>query len=98
MIRFCQIFNFCVDLLAMYWLRCMIKFKKDKISLLKALQELVEENIKVSIIDIFSKEEVSDYMTKITDKRRIRRLKAINRELDKLIDATSEETKKRYDT
>jgi hypothetical protein len=63
----------------------MFKFKKDRILLLKALREIVAENMEASDIDPRIDEDVSEYMIEVTDKKRARRLKMMMKELDKLI-------------
>lgn len=70
-----------------------MKFKKDRVSLLKALRDLVSENMDAATINVFSEEEISEYMTEVIDKKRARRLKAIRRELDKVIDEIKSETR-----
>lgn len=69
----------------------MFKFKKDRILLLKELHEIVKDAIEASSIDIYQEEEISDYMIEITDKRRIRKLKTINKEIDKWLNELTHE-------
>ena len=76
-----------------YVLKYMMKFKKDRISLLKVLRDLVTENIDAAAINVFSEKEISDYMAEVTDKKHARHLKAIRRELDKLIEEVKSETR-----
>lgn len=49
------------------------------------LRELVIENIEFADTNIDMEEDVADLISNICDKRKIRRLKEINKELDKLI-------------
>ena len=60
----------------------MFKFKKDRVLLLKALRELVAEDVKNSSIDPFLEEDVSDFLAEMRDKKRIRRLKQMQKELN----------------
>ena len=68
-----------------------MNFKKDKILLLKALRELVSEDMENSEINPYMDQEVSEFMIEITDKRRVRRLKSMRKELDKYIEEIEEE-------
>jgi len=63
----------------------MFKFKKDRVLLLKALRELVAEDVKNSSIDPFLEEDVSDFLAEMRDKKRIRRLKQMQKELNEWI-------------
>jgi hypothetical protein len=63
----------------------MFKFKKDRVLLLKALRELVAEDVKNSSIDPFLEEDVSDFLADMRDKKRIRRLKEIQKALNEWI-------------
>lgn len=63
----------------------MFKFKKDRVLLLRELQQLVNESIDASKMNPQSDEEVSYYMIDVTDKRRARKLKVIKQELEKWI-------------
>lgn len=60
----------------------MFKFKKDRVLLLKALRDLVNESMDVNPL---LEEDVSEFLTELTNKRNARRLKIIRRELDKWI-------------
>lgn len=66
----------------------MINFKKDRVLLLKALQELVSECIENSSINPDFERDVAEFLIEITDKRRSRRLKKIRKELDNFIEET----------
>lgn len=68
-------------------------FKKDRISLLKELRELVLENIENANIDPFLEQDVSEFIAEIKDRRRIRKLKSILKETDKAIDGMISENK-----
>lgn len=70
-----------------------MNFKKDKILLLKALRELVSEDMENSEINPYMDQEVSEFMIEITDKRRLKRLKSMRKELDKYIDEVTLEQK-----
>ena len=66
----------------------MLKFKKDRVLLLRALRELVTENMDNADINSYLEEEVAEFIIEIKDKRRFRRLKLIRKELDKFIEET----------
>lgn len=63
----------------------MQKFEKDKVVLLKTLQELVEDTILASTINPAVDEDVSEYITDLTNKRNHRKLKKLGKALDKYI-------------
>jgi hypothetical protein len=63
-----------------------INFKKDKVSLLKALREVVTDNMEYGEINPQIDRDVADLMLELTNKKHLRRLKLIRKELDKLID------------
>ena len=71
----------------------MLKFKKDRLLLLKALRELVSEDMENSEINPHLDQEVSEFMIEITDKRRYKRLKSIRKELDKYIEEVTRDQK-----
>jgi len=64
----------------------MLSFKKDRVALLKALRDLVTEGIRNSDVSVDLDEEVAELLTEVKDRRRVRKLKTIRRELDKFID------------
>lgn len=64
----------------------MQKFEKDNVVLLKELRKLVIENIDATTINPMLEQEVSEYMAEITDKRRYRRLKKMEKALDNFIE------------
>jgi len=67
----------------------MKNFKKDRVSLLKALRDLVTEDMdNASSINPNWDQDVANFIMEIKDKRRIRRLKLIRKELDKFIEET----------
>lgn len=55
-------------------------------SLLKALRDLVEENMECKDINPYVDQEVSEFISELQDKKRMRRLKLMLKELDKFID------------
>jgi hypothetical protein len=64
----------------------MLKLKKnDKISLLKVLLELVTANIEAGEVELFNDRDIQEFILSITDKRYIRELKKIKKELDNFI-------------
>lgn len=71
----------------------MMKFKKDKVELLKELRKLVTDNLDNAGVKVDLEYEVAELLTEVTDKRRFRRLKMVRRELDKWIDELASEQK-----
>lgn len=71
----------------------MLNFKKDRVTLLKALRDLVEEEIYNFDINVDLEEEVAEFLSEVKDKRRHRKLKTIRRELDKFIDEVTSQRK-----
>lgn len=63
----------------------MLNFKKDKILLLKEIKSLIIQTINNAAINPLLEEEVSELLTEVKDKRRLRKLKLIRNELDKFI-------------
>jgi hypothetical protein len=63
----------------------MLKFKNNRLVLLKTLRELVSDAIENADINPVFEEDVSKLILDITDKRRVRRLKLIRKELDVFI-------------
>ena len=67
----------------------MKNFKKDRVLLLKALRDIVTEDMdNASSINPNWSRDVVDFIMEIKSKKRLRRLKSILRELDKFIDET----------
>lgn len=73
----------------------MMKFKKDKVKLLKELRELVIDNLDNAGVKVDLEYEVAELLTEITDKRRFRRLKTVCKELNKWIDELVSEKKEK---
>lgn len=63
----------------------MFKYKEDRVLLLRALRDLVTENMDASSMNPFAEQDVAEYLTEVTDKRRARKLKYLRRELDQYI-------------
>lgn len=83
---FCQVGCFLKLVINTYMQEfCMPNFKKDNVVLLKVLRNLVKENIDASKVNMVMEQDVAEYITEMTDKRRIRKLKELNRALDKYI-------------
>lgn len=77
----------------------MQKFEKDNVVLLKELRKLVIENIDATTINPMLEQEVSEYMAEITDKRRYRRLKKMEKALDSFItEVVSEKNLKKQES
>jgi len=68
----------------------MMKFKNNKLELFKELRKLVTENLNNANVNVDLEYEVAELLTEITDKRKLRRLKLVRKELDKLIEQLSE--------
>jgi hypothetical protein len=62
-----------------------INYKKNRVLLLKELRQLVSENIDNSSIDPFLEQEISEFITEVKDKRKVRKLKIIRHALDEFI-------------
>ena len=60
----------------------MPNYKRDRLLLLKALNEFVEEALENAKINPLLDDEVADLVITLTDKRKTRRLKNIHRALD----------------
>jgi len=67
----------------------MLNFKKDRVTLLKALRDLVEEGICNFDVNVDLEEEVAEFLSEVKDRRRVRKLKVIRRELDTFIEEVS---------
>lgn len=63
----------------------MRKLEKNKMALLKALMDLVKENLNFADVREELDSEVAELITDLKDRKRLRRLKEIKRELEKLI-------------
>ena len=63
----------------------MLKFKNNKMLLLKALREIVTENMDHRLLETSIEQDVAEFLTEIKDKKRYRRLKSIRKELDRWI-------------
>jgi len=63
----------------------MLNFKKNKVLLLKTLRNIVTDEIDNASIDPSMEEEVAEFLTDVKDKRKVRQLKAIRKELDTFI-------------
>lgn len=53
--------------------------------LLKALREIVTENMDHRLLETSIEQDVAEFLTEIKDKKRYRRLKSIRKELDRWI-------------
>jgi glutamate synthase domain-containing protein 3 len=62
-----------------------LKLKKDKVSLLKSLMDLVLDNIENSKIYPQLEQDIAEFVTEIRSKKRVRYLKSLKRELNKMI-------------
>lgn len=60
-----------------------MKFKNDRILLLRMLREIVKKQIEAGSLNTFIEEDVSNYLMDVTDKRQVRKLKKIMNEVDK---------------
>lgn len=63
----------------------MLKFKDNKLELLRELRRMLSDDINNVAVNVDLEEEVADFLTEVTDKRRARRLKLVRKELDKWI-------------
>lgn len=72
----------------------MLKFKTDRLLLLKELRNLLSESVDDSKVNVDLDEEVALFLTEVTDKRRVRKLKSVRNELDKWINEIVEYRKK----
>lgn len=72
----------------------MMKFKTDKVELLKVLRDLVCEEMSNAKMNVELESEVAEFLTEMTDKRRSRRLKLVRGALDKWINEMVAEKKK----
>ena len=63
----------------------MQKYKQSRVELLKVLCKIVNEEMDYASINKDIEEDVSNFLTDITDKRRIRYLKSVRKELEKWI-------------
>jgi len=63
----------------------MLNIKKDKVSLLKAVDDLVSDHLSNASINPNLEAEVADFILEFTDKKRLRRLKLLQKELRKWI-------------
>ena len=79
-----------------YWKenKFMAKFKTDKVTLLKLLRNLVSEGIDNAKVNVELESEVAELISDLTDKRRVRRLKSLRRDVDKWIDELKDSKKK----
>ena len=79
-----------------YWKenKFMAKFKTDKVTLLKLLRNWVSEGIDNAKVNVELESEVAELISDLTDKRRLRRLKALRRDVDKWIDELKDSKKK----
>lgn len=64
----------------------MLKFKKNRVELLKALRDLITKSMDSASINPNFEEDVAEFFTEITDKRRCRRLRSMRKEVDKWIE------------
>jgi len=71
----------------------MLNFKKDRVLLLKALRDLVTEAVDDASISVELDEEVAEFLTKTKDKRRLRKLKMLRREVSKYIEEVASQKK-----
>jgi hypothetical protein len=72
----------------------MMKFKTDKVELLKELRKLVSEELGNAKMNVYLESEVAEFLTEVTDRRRSHRLKLVGRALDNWIDEMVAEKKK----
>jgi len=63
-----------------------MKFKTDRLELLKELRALILQEMNNSKVNVDLEYDVAEFLTEVKDKRRLRRLKLVRRELDKWID------------
>lgn len=72
----------------------MMKFKTDKVELLKELRKLISEELDNTKLNVNLESEVAEFLTEVTDRRRSRRLKMVRRALDEWIDEIVVEKRK----
>jgi hypothetical protein len=60
----------------------MLNSKKDKVVLLKALRNLVKENLEFGAVNIYMESDVGEVMTDLCDRKRLRNLKKLQRATD----------------
>jgi predicted TIM-barrel fold metal-dependent hydrolase len=75
----------------------MQKFEKDKVELLKALREIVTENLNYADVRAMIDSDVAEFIMELQEPRRQRKLKKIRKALDTLIKETVREEKLRKD-
>jgi hypothetical protein len=64
----------------------MIKFRNNKLELLKELQKIVSQEMSNAKMNVEFEQDVAEFLTEVVDKKRFRRLKMIRRELDSWIE------------
>lgn len=72
----------------------MLKFKNNRFELLRVLREFVNREMSNAKVNVDLEQDVAEFLTEVTDRRRTRRLKLIRRELDEWISAWAAEKRK----
>ena len=95
----CQHFCFCVVLCCVecyiYKITAMKNFKKDRLLLFRALQNLVTENLKYSNVNVYDDADVAEVVIELRDKKRQRLLKKLSNAMTDLVDEFVKEQKLR---
>ena len=71
----------------------MKNFKKSRLLLLKALRDLVSEDMENGSINPNFEQDVAEFFIEFTDKKRLRHLKMIRKEVDKWIEQMTSQEK-----
>ena len=88
---------FCFFFWSILRIDVMQKFEKDKVELLKALREIVTENLNYADVRAMIDSDVAEFIMELQEPRRQRKLKKIRKALDTLIKETVREEKLRKD-
>lgn len=73
----------------------MKNFKKDRLLLFRALQNLVTENLKYSNVNVYDDADVAEVVIELRDKKRQRLLKKLSNAMTDLVDEFVKEQKLR---
>ncbi len=85
----------CVFFRSILRIDVMQKFEKDQVELLKALREIVTENLNYADVRAMIDSDVAEFIMELQDRRRLRKLKKVLRSLDEMIKETISERRLR---
>lgn len=71
----------------------MFTFKKDKLSLLKSLRDLVKDNLDFGSINVDIDSDVGEFVADLRDRKRMRELKKLKRAADEWLKELESETR-----